>query len=423
MKFILEFLNKSNFFPYYIITPLPYAIGTAAQDILFGINKANQKKKKLIIIVPTIFQKYLNYSICNKHLFAGLIIDGFDQDKLFIKKLLIPFVNISFLINRMISLFIRKFTHFNISDHFSFLSIGLQESWEDETKINEKSEKEIKKIDFFFKNNLISLDKKIEEKSENILRKIGCEKNQDFVCLHVREGVYRNDRERRPFRNSSIENHYELINFLLKKRIFVIRIGRSSEQRIKFHHKYLFDIPFSDEKYDFFDLYLIKNCKFFIGDQSGPTDTAIFFKKDCLQTNMLRLFELPPTTEKSRTMFKLPILKKNKKILRLREYLAMPYFYHHSRFIDEELDYIENSTEDLFDAIKEYWGLIYDTNENFKKLEKIQLDVNQLIYQRYSEMYFGNDPDLKKFYKKKLLFKWLKSTRGSYVSSFIKKYF
>ena len=39
MIFFFNFLNNLKIFPYYIITPLPYAIGTAAWDILSGISK------------------------------------------------------------------------------------------------------------------------------------------------------------------------------------------------------------------------------------------------------------------------------------------------------------------------------------------------------------------------------------------------
>ena len=130
-----------------------------------------------------------------------------------------------------------------------------------------------------------------------------------------------------------------------------------SKLKINIYLTYLFK-----KKYDYFDLFLIKNCKFYIGDQSGPTDAAVFFSKDCLKTNMLRLFELPPTTKKSRSICKLPFFKKNNKKLNLREYLDLPYIYHHPEFLDNELDFSENSSEDLYNAIEEYWHLIYKEN-------------------------------------------------------------
>ena len=76
MKFLIEFLNRIKLFPYYVVTPIPYALGTAAIDILYGVNKAKMKNKKLIFIAPSVGQKFLNYNICNEALFNGLLVDG-----------------------------------------------------------------------------------------------------------------------------------------------------------------------------------------------------------------------------------------------------------------------------------------------------------------------------------------------------------
>ena len=78
MKILIEFLNRIKFFPYYVLTPIPYALGTAAIDILYGVNKAKMKNKKLIFIAPSVGQKFLNYNICNEALFNGLLVDNFD---------------------------------------------------------------------------------------------------------------------------------------------------------------------------------------------------------------------------------------------------------------------------------------------------------------------------------------------------------
>ena len=86
-------LNNLKIFPYYIITPLPYAIGTAAWDILFGIEKARLLNKKILIIAPRYFQNLLDYSLCNKYLFDNLIIDGVPQKNFFIIKKVFFFIH------------------------------------------------------------------------------------------------------------------------------------------------------------------------------------------------------------------------------------------------------------------------------------------------------------------------------------------
>ena len=46
------------------------------------------------------------------------------------------------------------------------------------------------------------------------------------------------------------------------------------------------------------DLYLIKNCSFYIGTQSGPMDTAYLFNKPVLMTNMCEIFASLPRKKK-----------------------------------------------------------------------------------------------------------------------------
>ena len=66
---ILNKLNKIKKFPFYFLMPVPYAIGTASEQILVAANYARIKKKKLKIIYLSFFSKILQYRICNKALF------------------------------------------------------------------------------------------------------------------------------------------------------------------------------------------------------------------------------------------------------------------------------------------------------------------------------------------------------------------
>lgn len=421
MRKIFEFLNNLKYFSYYIVTPLPYAIGTAAWDILFAIEKSREKKKKLLIIVPRFLQKFLKYSICNSYLFDQLIIDGRKQKDFFIIRNFLSFIlGIIFFFKRIIALFFRKFLMIKLPEHFFFLDIGIESSYySNEPKIIE-NDSDIISYKFFKTKNNIEIEDQQNEQSLKILSKFGINKEQPYVCLHVREGLYRNDINRRAYRNSNIENYYELIKFLCKKNIYVIRIGRISENKIKIRDKLIIDLPFLDCKKDFLDLFLIKNCNFFIGDQSGPTDVAMFFNKDCLKTNMVRIFELGPVTAKSRSICKIPFFKNNKKLLNLNEYLELPYLYHHGAFINEDLDFVENSSEELYFAIKEYYSTIFESNYC---LSNDQILFNKKVLKNYLNKYLNKDIDLSNYFRKHNILRLLKSWEGSYSSFFLKNHF
>ena len=107
---------------------------------------------------------------------------------------------------------------------------------------------------------------------------------------------------------------------------------------------------------------------------------------------------------------------------KLKEYLNLPYLYHHAEFINEELDFVENSSEELYAAIKEYYDLIYNHNKVNLSLNQKQLEFNKLLLDRLSQMYFKKDKDLDSFYRKYWLLRWVKSNKGSYCSTFLDKY-
>lgn len=424
MNFFFNFLNNLKIFPYYIITPLPYAIGTAAWDILFGIEKARLLNKKILIIAPRYFQNLLNYSLCNKYLFDNLIIDGVPQKNFFIIKKVFFFIHIIFFIKRFLALTFNKLLKIKLKEDFFFLNIGIKDSYynnQNHKKINNINQ--VEPYNFFLFKNKIDLEFEKNIFCENLIKKIGIEEKQDFICLHVRENVYRNDHERREYRNSSIENHYELIKFLIKKNIFIFRLGRKSNNRINLHSKYIIDLPFTEYHYDFFDLFLIRNCKFYIGDQSGPTDTAMLFNKDCLKVNMVRLFELGPVTKKSRSISKIPFEKKNRRVLSLKEYINLPYKHHHTTYINEEIDFIENTSEDLYNSISEYFDVFNKKNDKDLKLNDNQEYFNNFMIKCFSEMYFNDDKDLSNNFRKMNIFRLLKSQKGSFCSFFLEKYF
>ena len=82
---ILNFCNKIKNFPYFFITPLPYVIGNASEQILLAANKAKDENKKLVIIYTNFLTKILKYHVCNKSLFTDLLIK---KDNSFLTKFL-----------------------------------------------------------------------------------------------------------------------------------------------------------------------------------------------------------------------------------------------------------------------------------------------------------------------------------------------
>ena len=93
---IFDKLNKIKKFPYFICTPVPYAVGTASDHVFVAVNQAPILGKKVIIIVPTILQNLLQYKIFNNCYFNELEINKLSKKDKFLKYIFTILINIQF---------------------------------------------------------------------------------------------------------------------------------------------------------------------------------------------------------------------------------------------------------------------------------------------------------------------------------------
>lgn len=415
---LFYYLNNSSFFPFYIVTPSPYGIGTATTSIRIALLKSIEKKKLLLVFVPKLFTKILKFDICNEYLFEKLLHNKIYEKKYKISKKIIFFIlSFLFFIRRSIALIFLSLFSIKFPENFFFLEIGLRDE-----EIQFKNQHNGLTPYSFSLINELRIDDLHNKLSNNILQKLKIDKDQEFVCLHVRDGEYKKDYDRRSQRNSNIENYYELINYLNKKNIIVFRMGLKVKKKIEIHNKNIIDLPFLNINHDYFNLYLIKNCKFFIGTQSGMQQLAFLFNKDCLMTNVHRIFEDPPLTLRSRTITKIPYFKDKKNIIDLKKYLDLPYSYHHEFFINNELEYMENSEEDLYLAAQEFFELINIKNDSSIVFAENQKKFNSLLLEKFKSD-LKNDYSLINHTQKIKLLKMLLSSKGAFSHFFLKKYF
>ena len=119
---LLNFINNIKKNPYFVITVLPYALGTIADQLKTAQLITN---KKLIIITPNIFQKLLNYHISNTSIINDIIINHSNQNKyLLIKNFLTFILNIEFLIRRSTSLLLKNLFKIKLSEQNFFPEVG-----------------------------------------------------------------------------------------------------------------------------------------------------------------------------------------------------------------------------------------------------------------------------------------------------------
>jgi putative glycosyltransferase (TIGR04372 family) len=424
MYFILEALNKIKIFPFYIVSVLPYAIGAIAEQISFAY--LLNRKKKIIVIYPTILRSFLSYNICNKHLCDDIIINNYHLN--YHRKIKILFtiiLNVEFFFRRILALFLLNFFSIKIRESFFFPSIGYDpyNNYGSVVKLFEKNKhnKYIPNINY----KVLSVDLKKEKIlfCKNLLKNkynLDTEK-QKFICLHTRDAYYHEDNHKGLIRNVNIENFSSSIDFLNKNNYFIIRIGRIVKKKMKNNEMFLDYSTVEDQK-DFLDLFLLKYCSFFIsGSPSGPLATAMrLYNKPCLILNAVRAFEDHPGHCNSRFSLKKIFWKENYKQIYLKEYIKLPMNYHNSWFkYDNELIYEENTGKENLDEIKDYLKVI-----KFKNSQPTQKQIifKKFLLQEFKKKFFllDNLNEKKSLFTEMLRFK---SSEGFYSQNFLKKYF
>ena len=407
ISYICELLNNSKFFKYYIITPWIYAIGTCSEHIGIASRIANKKNKKLIVIKLNIFKKLLKYQICNNDLFDSLEFNEEDSKLYNFTKILFTFlINFEFLLTRSLIL-INDFTlKIRFPEYIRIPQIGLKNIVYNKKKFFYKKYEHIQK---YPKQININLKKDIEFKKKQTFNKLYKVFDKKFVCLHTRDENYRNDKEKRSFRNSQIDSYIPAIQFLIEKGYVVIRIGNHNSDKINFVDDNFLEIN-NKEPQNFFDVFLIKNCVFFIGTQSGPVDVSFMFDKPTLLTNSNTCYMTFPRNFKDRIIFKRPIL--NGRTIGINDHLNLPFKYHNYLENNGDLEYYDNTPNEILESVKEF--LINLETNNFKKSEK-QEKFNNIIKKKIINFFYDTSEknSFKKHYLATNFIRWIKTQEGT----------
>jgi len=408
---LIEKLNKYEKFKYFYISPLVYSIGDSAEQIVIVSKKI--QNKKIIILFPFFFKNFLNYKICNKYLFENLLINNFSNSKNFLNFLINNLFNLEFFLKRFYYIVTSKLFKFKIRN-FEFPNIGIHKIYED--YFLKKDIDDIDDLDIS-KNNIF-----LSEENKKLCRAILYENNiplKKIICLHVRDGGYKNDFNRKSYRNSNISNYNKLIDYLVEKNYFVIRMGDNSSAKSNYSHKLFFDYAHSNINSGLMDIFLISECSFFIGTQSGILDLAYMFSKPVLTTNMCELFSGFPRKINDRGLFKKITIKNTGQKLNLKEYMEMNYSKHNPEIDHKEFEFIENSPEELYDSVVEFENLF---NSRKFDLSYEQIKINKQIKDTFKKNFYPDliktDNDFDRMENVKIAL-WVKSFKGSLCENYL----
>ena len=216
------------------------------------------------------------------------------------------------------------------------------------------------------------------------------------------------------------------IKYLIDRGFWVLRIGDPPTKKVKFKNKKFIDYPYSKIKSEQMDLYLIQRSSFYIGTQSGPIEVAYMFRKPALFINMVQALECLPKMKNDRGIFKKIINKKTKKVIPIRKYINFPFRYHDGGIIIKDHEFIENTPEEIYFAVKEFSHNLNGKNKLINT--SLQIKFGRLLKKRFSNFFYENDKNEISLLKcgdpdRLERIRIFKNFEGSFCNSYLKKNF
>jgi putative glycosyltransferase (TIGR04372 family) len=363
-----------------ILVPHPIAIGNYAEEIYFGLLKARRESKKLLILQPYPLFGYLQLKLHNNRTLLSLRSKyrSTFQDSLFFPAAC-WFITIYFGFFRAISIVLEKFFAKRLPERYIIPMMGQETLWQPEGDAVEFSWDVVREYKWAEQiNTPLHLELSEDQlKESNLLRsKMGLPKDAWFVCLHVRDGGYYGDHLQAENRNANILNYIPAIREVTSRGGWVVRMGDSSMPKLPSMDKVI-DYPFSSSKCALMDIYLIKECRFYLGMQSGILDIAMLFQRPILTTNMVTWLITFPLKPNDMGAFKNVYSKVYSRFLYPHEWPATKWGGHSNFGSPEKYQFHENSPEELRDFVVEFFDRKSNWEPSPEQLNFSQIRINE----------------------------------------------
>jgi len=337
-----------------ILLPHPIAIGNFGEEMYYGLLKARREKKKLVVLFPYELPGLLRLGIPNREMthLQSEYRAFLPSNPLY--PVCCALITLYFGFFRGLHLITNKYWGVQLSEYSRIPMLGQELLWKPRLVMHSFSWDIVRGYEWEKQTETkleISLTKKKLAIAQRQRAEMGLPDDAWFVCLHVREGGYYNDYETVE-RNGSIHGYIPAIEEITRRGGWVVRIGDSSMARLPAMPQVI-DYPFTPQKSELMDLYLIQECRTYIGMQSGILDVAIMFQRPIVQTNMYSWFLGYPQKEHDIGILKHVYSKSDKRFLSPMEWPLTPWAQH-AFYPRDNYVFYENGPEEIRAAVVEF---------------------------------------------------------------------
>lgn len=384
-----------------ILTPHIVAVGNCAEEVYFGLLKARREGKRLVILWPYELPWKLKFRLTN------IEVTNVDSEYRAIphnnwltvvgRTLLSAY----FAFFRTFSLVRRVFLGVHLNNVYRIPILGESTLWNPE-KVPEFSWDVVKQYDWprqLERPLQVSLAKEKRLVAERQRSLMGLPEDAWFVCLHVRESGFHKDHYSE--RNANIFNYVGAIEEITSRGGWVVRMGDASMTKLPIMERVI-DYPFTKAKSALMDIYLISQCRLYIGMTSGIYDVARLFQCPMIMTNMNNWLWTFPVRRGDLGVTKHIYSKSKGRFLTISEWLLEPWAsVSFSHAIGDDYVFHENTPDELRTVVKEF----YDRNDDWRPT-LLQRQFNEARVQRGRELlssriYTADDVQL--YYRKNVV--------------------
>ncbi|MDA1330213.1 MAG: TIGR04372 family glycosyltransferase [Chloroflexi bacterium] len=336
-----------------ILLPHPVAIGNASEDYYFGLLAARKQGKKLVVLFP--FQMPGRFKI---RMFDPAIL-LLESDLLAMKyrgvmsSLLSGIFTLYFIMARIFTMCLYKLFRIESSGYYWRPLAGQDILWRPsatQTKFDWDLVRAQGWEDQFTIPLKLSLNGKIVAFCEEERERIGLPRDAWFVCLHVREGGYSGDWEN--IRNASISNYLGAIKEITMRGGWVVRMGDSTMTKLPTLDRVI-DYAIHPARSAIMDVYLLKECSFYVGTSSGILDTAFLLWKPVVITNATQWINSLPLRRGDFEIFKHVYSRTEKQFISIREWLMRASCITREHWSSPDWIHVENSEDEITNVVKE----------------------------------------------------------------------
>ena len=184
-------------------------------------------------------------------------------------------------------------------------------------------------------------------------------------------------------RNSNIDDFILGIKYLEKKGYTVFRMGKTVKNKMKYTSPNIIDYANSKIRSDFMDLFLIKNCEFFISTGCGLDSVAMLFRKPILYINYMGCTDITYGTNRDLFAYKKLLNKKTRRYLKLSSIIKndLGKITDKSVLKKKNIDVIKLNKSEIKHIIKEMEK--FYQHKKYTKIQKIfELKYRNLVSEK-----------------------------------------